>query len=237
MVIALLRTGRGRHADHRRLSRTLDAAKAIRAGVGVTATRAGTHQNVDGHSSGSLASLTDQMRNAMIEADQARVPEPAPGTLAELRQHLMATTWGRTRRARTRGGHGRGLVARETEAFPCAPDRHRLRRIRQRAAGGSIVKSQRRFHLVDPFSETASFIQPGEAHRGAGLCGRSGVARNSEPSGPVQLIIQRHDAKTAPCCLPPLDVRHVCLWVTDSRLSSVIRRLFSDRRHDLPAQD
>ena len=38
------------------------------------------------HSPGSLASLTDQMRNAMIEADQVRVPEPAPGTLAELRR-------------------------------------------------------------------------------------------------------------------------------------------------------
>lgn len=37
------------------------------------------------HSPGSLASLTDQMRNAMIEADQVRV-EPAPGTLAELRR-------------------------------------------------------------------------------------------------------------------------------------------------------
>jgi len=38
------------------------------------------------HSPGSLFSLTDQMRNAMIGADQVRVPEPAPGTLAELRR-------------------------------------------------------------------------------------------------------------------------------------------------------
>lgn len=38
------------------------------------------------HSPGHLASLTEQMRNAMIEADQVRVPEAAAGSLAELRR-------------------------------------------------------------------------------------------------------------------------------------------------------